>query len=123
MIVLLAALSSAGTCSGPPIRLKQAEQLVLAAPNIRAAVTELGARPRFEWAEAKRGGWHFDVNSATPCLHRNACSTLLGHFWVTSDGEVEDLDHGEDGVPVSSPNMRRLMHAFRDANCARPKSP
>jgi len=92
MIAILAALLSAEPCSGHPISLEQAKQLVLAVPNIRAAVTKLGARPRFEWVEAKRGGWYFDVNSATPCLHTDACSTLLGHFWVTRDGVVEDLD-------------------------------
>jgi len=118
MIALLAALLSAEPCSGHPISLEQAKQLVLAVPNIRAAVTKLGARPRFEWVEAKRGGWYFDVNSATPCLHTDACSTLLGHLWVTRDGVVEDLDRGEDRIPLSSTKMRSLMRSFREANCA-----
>jgi hypothetical protein len=119
MIILLAALLSVGTCS-QRINLEQAKHLVLAVPNVRAAVNQLGAKPRFEWVEAKWGGWYFDVNSATPCLHAEGCSTLLGHFWVTQNGEVQDLDRGEDGVPVSSGTMRRLVHAFREANCATP---
>lgn len=117
MIGLLAAVLSAGACSGAPITLAQAKQLVLAAPNIRASVAERGAKPRFEWVDTKPNGWRFDVNSATPCLHYNACSTLLGHFWVTRLGEVEDLDGGKDGIAVSSPRMRRLVHTFREANC------
>ena len=123
MIALLAALLSAGTCSGHPMSLEQAKQLVLAVPNVRAAVVKLGAKPRFEWVEARRGGWYFVVNSATPCVHTDACSTLLGHFWVTRDGKVEDLDRGEDGAPVSSTKMRSLMRAFREASCATPPTP
>jgi hypothetical protein len=123
MIALLAALLSSGACSGHPISLDQAKRLVLATPNIRASVSRSGAKPRFEWIEAERGGWHFDVNSATPCLRHNACSTLLGHFAVTRDGEVEDLDRGEDGVLVSSARMKRLIHAFHEGNCATPRRP
>src|SRR4051812_25887605 len=108
MVIMLAAALLVGQCQTSSISLLQAKQLVLAVPNIEAAVRERGARPRFEWTGTKPDGWRFDVNSATPCLHGNACSTLLGHFWVTRKGEVEDLDRGEDGVVVASAKMTRL---------------
>jgi hypothetical protein len=119
MIALVAALLLAGNCSGHPISLEQAKQLVLAAPNIRAAVTERGAKPIFEWIGTGRNGWNLDVNSATRCLHADACSTLLGHFSVGRDGQVEDFDRGEDGVLISSARMRRLTRDFQKADCKR----
>lgn len=118
MAILLFVALTVAQCESSLLDLEQAKRLVLASPNIEASVRESGAKPRFEWIDTKPGGWHFDVNSATPCLHGDACSTLLGHFWVTRDGQVEDLDRGQDGVVVSSAKMRRLAAAFRKENCA-----
>jgi hypothetical protein len=116
MIALLASLAAAG-CHPQPLTLRQAEQLVLAAPNIRASVSERGAKPFFEYVERISGGWSFGINSATPCAIVNPCSSLLGHYSVGRDGDVIDLDRGEEGVGVSSPAMARLLRRFRRSHC------
>lgn len=116
MIVLLVSLAAAG-CNPRALTLRQAEQLVLAAPNIRASVTRLGAKPFFEYIERLPKGWYFDINSATPGATANPCSSLLGHYSVGRDGAVTDLDSGEGGARVSSPAMRRLLRRFRASCC------
>ncbi|HEX5263330.1 MAG TPA: hypothetical protein VFW13_07375 [Phenylobacterium sp.] len=102
-------LASAVACAAHPLSLKQAEALVMAAPNIRAAATERGAKPVFEWVDPGPEGWRFDVNSDTPCASQDPCSKLLGHYTVNrTTGEVVDLDADEDGKVVSSPGLTKL---------------
>jgi hypothetical protein len=114
-----AALAVVVACASAPLSLKQAQMLVLAAPNIRTSVSDLGARPFFEWVHREGAGWHFDVKARNACPSDNACSSLLGHYAVDrTTGEVEDLDaNGGDGALVSSVEMKRLRTRFRTENC------
>ncbi len=100
--------------SDAPLSLAQAETLVLAAPNIRASVREAHAKPYFEDVEQGPAGWRFTVKSRAPCATRNPCSTLIGHYAVdAATGTVVDLDAGEDGLTVSSPEIARLLAGLR----------
>jgi hypothetical protein len=121
--MVFAALLMFAECQTEHLTVRQAQALVLAAPNIQAAIKERGAKPFFASTDTAPGGWGFDVNSATPCLHApNPCSSLLGHFAVSRDGEVEDLDaDGGAGAVISSPQMRSLRERFRTANCQHPR--
>lgn len=120
MMMVFAALLMLPECHGGHLTVRQAQALVLAAPNIQAAVKERGAKPHFASTGSTSQGWSFDVNSATPCPHaRNPCSALLGHFAVSRDGEVEDLDADVGaGAVISSPEMRNLRQKFRKATCS-----
>ena len=119
-MMLLVALLTLASCETRQLTLKQAKELVLAAPEIQAAVKQRGAKPFFDGVDTGPRGWRFDVNSATPCLHpRNSCSTLLGHFAVSRDGDVEDLDAARGaGTVISSLEIRRRALRFRTENCA-----
>jgi len=98
----------------PALSLSQAKALVLASPTVEASVHERGARPFFEWTKAAPRGWTFTVNARNPCQGQGPCSALLGHFSVDRySGIVVDLDAGEDGLAVSSPDMVRLLERFR----------
>jgi len=109
----LVVLAGAVACLAQPLNMKQAEALVLAAPNIRAATIERGARPFFERADAGSGGWSFDVKARNPCVGAGPCSKLLGHYAVgRRDGAVVDLDAGEDGKVISSPRITKLRARF-----------
>ena len=113
MIGTVLLLAAAGCGDRAPLTLEQAERLVLTAPNIEASARERGARPSFDWIRSGDSGWQFDVNSHTPCDHARACSTLLGHYIVNKySGAVVDLDAGEDGREVSSPEMLALKRSF-----------
>jgi hypothetical protein len=116
---MIAAALLLTTLSCPrPLTLKQAERLVLAAPNIQASVRERGAKPYFEWIHNTGRGWQFDINSRTPCDHVPACSTLLGHYTVGKyDAKVVDLDAGEDGLEVTSSDMLALKRSFAGKSC------
>jgi len=92
-MVLLAAASCGAAAL---LTLEQAEKLILAIPNIEAAVRDRGAKPFFEYIEQGPDGWRFDVNSNSPCENGSSCSTLPGHFVINkSSGQVIDLDAGE----------------------------
>src|SRR5579872_3308144 len=122
-MMVFAALVVLAECSGSQLTLPQAQELVLAVPNIQAAVRERSAKPHFDRIDRASQGWGFDVNSATPCVHRHRpCSELLGHFAVSRDGDVEDLDaDGGAGAVISSPKMRKLRQKFKMENCAQPR--
>jgi hypothetical protein len=97
-----------------PLSLAQAETLVLAAPDIRTSVSEAGAKPFFESIERGPNGWRFTVKAGNGCATPNPCSSLIGHYTVdATTGAVVNLDAGEDGVAVSSPEMARLLASFR----------
>lgn len=116
--MVFAAFLALAECQAGHLTLRQAQRLVLAAPGIQADVRERGAKPHFESIATEPRGWSFDINSATPCLHlRNPCSKLLGHFAVSRDGEVEDLDADGGAAVISSPEMGRLRQKFRAENC------
>jgi hypothetical protein len=109
----LIAIVAATPCAPLALDVRQAEKLVLAAPNIRASVAERGAHPFFESVDRGKSGWTFTVNAANPCATANPCSNLLGHYAVDRrTGEIEDLDAGLDGEPVSSPRIRQLQRTM-----------
>jgi len=98
-----------------PVSLNRAKALVLAAPNVLAAVRLRHAKPFFESIENTPLGWRFTVNSKTPCEGGvKACSNLLGHYSVDRRmGEVYDLDAaGGEGARVSSAKIQRLRRSF-----------
>ena len=97
----------------------QAKALALATPSIRAAVVQNHAKPFFDGVTPRPNGWGFDVNSRTLCAHPDRpCSSLLGHFAVSRNGEVEDLDaDGGAGAQVKSAELRRLRKHFVRNHC------
>jgi hypothetical protein len=121
LLLGVSAQVDAASCGSEAVTLDQAKALVLASPNIRAAVRLRGAKPVFEWVDETPLGWRFDINSNTPCEGDiKVCSNLLGHYSVVrGTGTVYDLNDGDgDGALVSSVEMRRLHAGFRRKFCA-----
>jgi hypothetical protein len=108
MIQVFAILAVA-SCGPKALSLRQAEALVLAAPNIRASVIQRGAHPAFDSVRRTPHGFQMRAYANDPCPTANPCSNLLGHYFVDRQtGEVTDLDRGDEGVVVSSPEMERV---------------
>jgi hypothetical protein len=105
-------------CGSDPIALEEAKRLVLAAPDIRASVVEQNAHPFFEDITREGVGWRFLVKARNPCSGPSPCSNLLGHYMVAMrTAEVEDLDGGEDGQIVTSPELTIMQHQFLTRRC------
>ena len=111
-------LAASAACSVPSITLADAERLVLATPDIRAAIAERHARPFFEVAQRRPEGWYFVVKASNPCAGFGPCSTLLGHYVVNRrDAVIENLDVGGDGRVVSSASIRRRQRTLLRNSC------
>ena len=119
MVTAASLILSAALCSQATLSVQQAKALAIAAaPSLTSEAKVRHSSKMADVVTREQDGWIVRVYATNPCSPgAQVCSSLMGHYKVTSSGNVEDLDN-ETGRLMDTPELKRARAILRH-DCAR----